>query len=316
LRSLLGPRAIGWLTPIAGTLLAAGVWLSVKDQRDPQVGGEPPVVAQEPRPMASADESTQAAGSPLPERGHEPWQAPTRAQLVQQLESFFGKPWEGKSKVPFTADELCDLELQMRLFDLGFQLGSALNAGVDLRNFEAYGIVLNPDRSITIDDAHPRWTGVDATLAFFRSDSLTHLLKMLRDRGFSEAEVKGVEERAAMDTRPVVRAGDILMRQFVNDIQSGSLSAEVELQRAHEMNYQLNKDLAEFRIKWAIGILAPLDRTKRDILVKVAREDTSSNRTISPGLSRDEVLRESIEAARSGKLSREFQASPSEKDRP
>jgi hypothetical protein len=100
---------------------------------------------------------------------HEPWQATTRVQLVEQLEDFFGQPWEEKSKVPFTADELCDLELQMKLFDLGHQLGIAADY-VDLRNLEAYGIVLNADGSITINnDAHPRWNRVDATLVSFRS---------------------------------------------------------------------------------------------------------------------------------------------------
>jgi hypothetical protein len=46
------------------------------------------------------------------------------------------------------------------------------------------------------------------------------------------------------------------MRQFVNDIQAGSLSAEAEIQRSHELTYQSNKNMIEVGIKWAIGILA------------------------------------------------------------
>jgi hypothetical protein len=241
-------------------------------------------------------------------------------QLVQQLEDFFGQPWEEKSKVPFTADELCDLALQLKLFDLVHQLGIAADSRVDLRNLEAYGIVLNADGSITIDnDAHPRWTTVDATFAFFNSDpAQSPQLKKLPALGFSEAEIKGILERAALDTRPIIHSSGIqLQRQFVDDINAGSLSAEAELQRAHELTYQYNRSFVEVRMKWAIGILAPLDTTKREILVSLAREGTSSHTTSTPGrLSRDEVLREVIEATRSGKLLREPEEPLTEKEKP
>jgi hypothetical protein len=241
-------------------------------------------------------------------------------QLVQQLEDFFGQPWEEKSKVPFTADELCDLALQLKLFDLAYQLDLAADSGVDLRNLEAYGIVLNADGSFTIDnDAHPRWTHVDATFAFFNSDPAQNpQLKKLPTLGFSEAEVKGILQRAALDTRSIIRSRRVqLQRQFVDDINAGSLSTEAELQRAHEVNYQLNRSFVEIRMKRAIGILAPLDTTKREALVSLVRQGTSSRTTSTPGrLSRDEVLREVIEATRSGKLLPEPEEPLTEKEKP
>jgi polyhydroxyalkanoate synthesis regulator phasin len=308
LRSASGPRAIWWLTPIAGVLLVVGVWLSVKDYPDIQADREPRVLAQEPGPTASADKSVRSDRPPLPEsRGHEPWDEPTREELASQLERFFGDPREGKSKVPFTAEELADESLQMRLFDLNQQVTAAADYGVDLRNLEGYGIVLNANGTVSINNnVYQRWMGVESVLRtlekpYWRESDHR---EALRAKGLSEDIINGIEERASRETLAgTLAALRRIYQNFVTDVTSGSMSPEAARRRVDQLVYEMDKNTTEPQIRRAIEILKPLSTAQKEAVVSTARKGFSSHTTIFPR-NRYEAAEVTIAAAKSGELMR------------
>ncbi len=145
---------------------------------------QPTVSENPPGPTEQAEIRTLPEVGRRRSPGPEPWQTPTRTRLARQLEAVFGQASEERARVPFNADELADEDLQLKLRDLFYQLAVAAN--VDLRNLEAYGIVLNDNRSIQIDRvAYPRWKGVVEALDRGRDFWLTLPEQALREKGFS-----------------------------------------------------------------------------------------------------------------------------------
>jgi hypothetical protein len=290
------------------TLLTLLVWEAVKEG---PVVEAPNASIPTKVPELAAEKSTARpeADAASDSFDQKPWLAPTRTELAEQLEELFGEPSEGRSKIPFTAQELANEELQLKHRKLDYQLTLAVDSGVDLRSLEAYGIVVNADRTVSIDnDLHPRWSLVDSVLGSLRGEGLTLRLDELRRRGFSEEEVKGVQERAQKDSWPAIQASVAsLYQDFLDEINGGSLSPEAEDERARRLVYEFNMSTTVPRIRWAIGILEPLDEAKKEILLGLVRESRSSHTTIFPK-DPDSGAQGAIEAARSGEMLKQIEA--------
>lgn len=319
MRFLPKPRVFLWLMPVLA-LVAAMIFWQLKPEQSPEVNSGPKFSTPEPEPDRTSGENSaeiplSQAPPPATTGDPEPWESPTRTQLAERLEDFFGQASEGKARIPFTADELADPKLQRKLFDLNYQLGAAADSGVDLRNLEAYGIVVNPDRTISIDlDAYPRWRNSGSILYFLSDEEhQERLLNTLRERGFSETEIQEVKERASREfgkTRRQMMQQHI--REFMNDLKTGSLSSQEELRRAYLFDYQSSQDFRWPTIQRGLDILAPLDSAKREILIQVARQGVSSRTTITP-TERSVSAQRAISLAKSGELLRMYTPSQEEK---
>jgi hypothetical protein len=307
---------------VVSVSVALGLALAFVQQRTPtesravpdRQAAERSVVA--PSSPAPAARPQPARVKPAPPVGHQPWQEPTRTELASQIEEIFGSPREEKTRIPFSAEELVDEGLQFKLRNLTSQLALAVDSGVDLRNLEDYGIVVNPDGTVSIDMvAHPRWMGVYEQFASLRGSELPYLMSALEREGLSAGAIGGIGERSREDTERTIRSAVTSRFQaFTDAINSNSLSPEEELQRAQQANYEFNWSVHEASIRWAIGVLAPLDATQRASVLRVVRRGMSAGLSFLPKDNKDGALA-MIAAARSGDLMRSLQTT-STKEKP
>lgn len=293
------------------------LWRGFKTEQNPQVSvtaaspiPEPPTIV----PSTPTQEEAQAEARDAAE----PWRPLTREELNTQLEDLFGGPGSGEPKTPWTPTELTDEATQFKLAELMYRLSFAPSDGVDLRNLEEYGLVLNEDGTVTYDrDQNPKWSDVSKVMAFFDTkDGLPRWLDKLRKNGFSEDELRGIEKRALQKSLPKTRAGVIqALQRFADEVQ-GPLPLETQRRLAYEMDYQFNMSSVKPKIQWAIGVLAPLDPAKKETLINLVRESQSIANSVMSPRDRNAAADLAIQAAKSGELQKqlaEFQAtSPSE----
>jgi hypothetical protein len=200
----------------------------------------------------------------------------TDQALHNQLKTFFNT-YQKKQQEDDPAAFIRDRAAHKQWSDAHFAFTRALDEGRKLDDLSAFGLIVQPDGSYSVDlKKFPQWGPLDERLTMFLNPEVFEsYIPTLQARGFRDEDVETMRTYLSThDPRQQTYAeGKPLVDSFAKRVQNRKASGlQPDLDEVMSYRYQKDRIKSEARRQWTVGLMDSLDKQRQRILVSILDE--------------------------------------------